>query len=91
MSTVRDNPARSRFELDVEGVTAVVTYRLAGDVITLEHTEVPKALEGRGVGSKLASGVFDAVRARGLKAKVLCPFLVRWLERHGEYADIVAS
>jgi predicted GNAT family acetyltransferase len=91
MATFRDNPSAHRFELETEQGTAIVTYRLAGDVITLDHTEVPKAMEGRGVGSQLARGVFDDIRARGLKAKALCPFLRTWLERHPEYADLAAK
>jgi hypothetical protein len=42
-SPVRDNPARSRFELDADGVTAFMNYRLAGKVISLDHTETPVA------------------------------------------------
>jgi predicted GNAT family acetyltransferase len=90
MSNVTDNPAQHRYELPVDGSTAIVTYRLADNVITLDHTEVPKALEGRGIGSKLAKGVFDDIRARGLKVKPLCPFLRSWLERHPDYADLKA-
>jgi predicted GNAT family acetyltransferase len=91
MSDIKDNPALHRYELAVDGSTAIVTYRLAGNVITLDHTEVPKALEGRGIGSRLAKGVFDDIRAHGLKVKPLCPFLRSWLERHPDYADLAAS
>jgi predicted GNAT family acetyltransferase len=87
--TIRDNTDLHRFELDVNGTTAIVTYRLTGDTITLLHTEVPKALEGQGIGSRLARGVLDAVRARHLKADVRCPFLKSWIERHPDYADVV--
>jgi len=41
MSDVRDNTALSRFELDADDVTAVANYRLAGNVMTITHTEVP--------------------------------------------------
>jgi predicted GNAT family acetyltransferase len=90
MSDIKDNPALHRYELAVDGSTAIVTYSRVGDVLTLEHTEVPKALEGRGIGSRLARGVFDDIRSRGLKAKALCPFLRAWLERHPEYAGLAA-
>ena len=40
-AAVRDNPALSRFELDVNGVTAVANYRRDGGVMTFTHTEVP--------------------------------------------------
>src|SRR5438105_2345749 len=45
---VRDNGARSRYELDVDGHIAFVDYRLRPDRIVLVHTEVPSELGGRG-------------------------------------------
>jgi predicted GNAT family acetyltransferase len=85
---IRDNTDLHRFEMDVDGSAAIVTYRLNGNTMTLLHTEVPKALEGHGVGSRLARAVFDLVRQRGLRADVRCPFLKSWLERHPEFSDI---
>jgi predicted GNAT family acetyltransferase len=46
---VRDNEDRSRFELDVEGIIAFITYRKSPHAITLVHTEVPPELGGRGI------------------------------------------
>ena len=57
-----------RFELEIEGHTALVTYRKSPDAITLVHTEVPPELGGKGVGSKLARATLDAVRAQGAQA-----------------------
>ena len=51
---VKDNAAAHRYEIAVEDQVAVITYRLAGDRITLPHTVVPKALEGHGLAGKLA-------------------------------------
>jgi hypothetical protein len=45
MSSVRDNAALHRFELDVEGRIAFATYRRADGVITFLHTETPRALQ----------------------------------------------
>jgi hypothetical protein len=53
------------------------------------HTEVPKALEGRGIGSGLIRGVLDAARSEGLKVKPVCPFAKAYIERHPEYADLL--
>jgi len=53
----RDNEDRSRFELDVEGIIAFITYRKSSNAITLVHTEVPPELGGRGIGSKLGRAV----------------------------------
>jgi uncharacterized protein len=90
--TVVDNPGRSRFEIALgEEKFATVQYRIdpLGRVV-LTHTEVPAEFEGKGIGSRLAKGVFDAIRESGRKAVLKCAFLVRWYERHPEYSDIVA-
>ncbi|MCW4460843.1 N-acetyltransferase [Sphingomonas sp. BT-65] len=91
MSKVRDNPAEHRFELAIEGSDepAVAYYQVDGDRLTLTHTEVPQAFAGRGIGSELARGVFDAIRASGRKAVLRCRFMGGFYARHPEYADIV--
>ena len=39
MAAVRDNKARSRFELDVEGQTAFANYRLTPAAVVITHTD----------------------------------------------------
>ncbi len=85
----RDRPDRHRFELDVDGEVAWVRYTLQPGQITLIHTEVPRALEGRGVGSRIARAVLDHVRASGLKLVVVCPFITAWMKKHPEYDDLL--
>ncbi|WP_247881030.1 GNAT family N-acetyltransferase [Skermanella sp. TT6] len=89
MAEVTDNQADNRYEMDVKGTVAFMDYRLKDDVIALVHTEVPEALSGQGIGSKLASGVLDDVRRRGLKVEPYCTFVQSYVERHPEYRDIV--
>lgn len=91
MAEVADNPALSRYEMVVDGVTAFVAYRHDGDVVELVHTEVPKALSGRGVGTALARGTLELIRAAGLTIRPLCPFIAAFIERHPDYADLVAA
>ena len=89
--SVRDNKALHRFELDADGHVAFVTYRMGKNVITLVHTEVPKALSGKGIGSRLVRGTLDLVRAAGLKLVPVCPFVAAYIEKHPEYRDLVAG
>jgi uncharacterized protein len=88
-NAVRDNAERRRFELDVDGHVAFSNYSRAGDVLTLLHTEVPKALNGRGIGSALVRGELEMARAQGLKVVAKCPFVVAYLNKHAEYADLL--
>lgn len=93
MSTVEDNPVEHRFELSIDDTheVAAAYYRVDGDRIVLTHTIVPERFSGQGLGSKLARGTFEAIRASGRKAVLLCPFMAAYYARHPEYADIVAT
>ena len=91
MSAVKDNPAEGRFELAVDGSRdiAAAYYRMEGDRVLLTHTIVPEEFSGKGIGSQLARGVFDALRAGGRKAILICPFMTAFFARHPEYSDTV--
>jgi uncharacterized protein len=87
---VVDNPADNRYEAVLgDRVVGFSEYRPATGRRIFTHTEVDPEFEGRGVGSQLAKGVLDDVRARGLMASVHCPFISAYIERHHEYDDIV--
>jgi predicted GNAT family acetyltransferase len=87
---IRDNSARHRFEMEVDGHVAVAQYSLEPGVITFIHTEVPSALSGRGVGSALARGALEQVRAKGLKVIAQCPFIKAFMDKHTEFNDLTA-
>ena len=90
MSEVKDNPAMGRFEMTSGGAVAFVEYERAGDDrIALLHTEVPEALSGQGVGSKLVRGVLDRIRAEGARVVPRCEFVAAYVERHPEYRDLL--
>ena len=87
----RDNAARERFELDVDGHIAFVTYRKSGGEITLVHTEVPPELGGRGIGSKLGRATLDAVRAQSRRLRVECDFIRNFMTKNTQYNDLLAE
>jgi predicted GNAT family acetyltransferase len=87
-----DVPEHGRFEARVDGAVAgIATYRRSGDVTTFLHTEVDPASEGRGIGSALARGALDAVRAGGGRVRPICPFIRSWIHRHPEYRDLLVE
>lgn len=91
-SHVIDNANQRRFELPIpggEGGIAAAYYRVENGRVVLTHTEVPQRFSGQGLGSQLAKGVFDAIRANGRKAVLKCPFMGAFAARHPEYSDIV--
>jgi predicted GNAT family acetyltransferase len=89
MTEVRDNKGQNRFELDVEGGLAFANYRLTPSTVVITHTETPRALRGRGIASELVQGALELIRADGLKVIAGCGFVVDYLNKHPEYADLV--
>jgi predicted GNAT family acetyltransferase len=88
-TVVRNNAALNRYELDVNGAMAFANYRLAPGKVIITHTETPPALRGRGIASKLVQGALEQIRANDLKVIAGCGFVVDYLQKHPEYADIV--
>jgi predicted GNAT family acetyltransferase len=86
---VRDNKAQSRFELDVGGAVAFANYRLTSSTVVITHTETPRALRGQGIASKLVQGALKLIRDDGLKVVAGCSFVVDYLRKHPEYADLM--
>jgi predicted GNAT family acetyltransferase len=91
MLMVSDNPAMSRFEMTSGAGIAFVEYRRAGDRIVLTHTEVPEALSGQGVGSKLVARVLDKIRSEGALVVAECEFVVAFIERHPGYRSLLGD
>lgn len=85
---VEDNAAQSRFELRVGEELAVAEYRRQPGHLTFVHTEVPNALRGQGLGSQLARGALELIRARGEKVASRCSFMTAFLEKHPEFDDL---
>ena len=90
MAAVRDNKALSRFEMDIEGAVAFANYRLTPQAVIITHTETPRALRGRGVASELVKGALNLIRADGRKVIAGCGFVVDYLYKHPEFADLSA-
>ena len=86
---VRDNKAQHRFEMSVGDDTAVAYYGLSPGVITFTHTEVPLALRGQGIASRLMRSVLETARAQGLKVVPRCSFVTAYLNRHPEFNDLL--
>ena len=78
MPAVTHSPDTSRFESG----PAYLEYRRTGDSVDLQHTVVPKALGGQGVGGALVQEAVRWAREEGLDLVVTCPFAKKWLAKH---------
>ena len=90
-NTVVHNSDKQRYEIHVDGILAGITEAHEdGEVVTFPHTKVFEQFEGQGLGSELVAGALDDVRVRGKKIVAQCPYVARFVEKHQDYADLIA-
>lgn len=90
---IRDNPVEQRFEIYHSGVLAgCADYLIAGDCISLTHTETFPAFAGRGLAKRLITFALEQARARNLQVLPLCPYALRVVSENLEaYLDLVPA
>jgi predicted GNAT family acetyltransferase len=83
------NEDASRFEMNVEDHIAFVIYTiLSPSEIELFHTEVPVALEGKGVAGVLAKNVLEYCKENNFHVKATCPYISHYIVRHPEWESL---
>jgi len=82
-------PSMNRFEARMPEGLCRLDYRLDGTIMNIHHTEVPPAVEGRGIASALVQAAVDHARAHGLRIRPLCSYVGAWMRRHPEHADLL--
>ncbi|GAA1766429.1 GNAT family N-acetyltransferase [Luedemannella helvata] len=87
-----NNEAANRYEIHVDGQLAgYALYRTRPDALALTHTKILPEFEGRGLGSLLARGTLDDIRAHNGHIVPLCPFIASFIARHEDYQDLVVD
>jgi predicted GNAT family acetyltransferase len=87
--SVRDNPERHRFEIDLGSDRAIAEYTLPAGKIIFTHTEVPQSLEGQGLGTRLIEAGLASARERHLKVIPICRFFAAYMQKHPETHDLL--
>lgn len=88
---IEHDAAAGRFHTTVDGHEAECVYRLSGGTMVFTHTEVPPAVEGRGIAAALVAAALAHARAHGLKVRPLCSYVRHYLRRHREEADLLEA
>ena len=78
-----------RFEIERNGKVAYLEYSLAGNILELNHTEVPDQLRHLGLAASLAETALDWAREHDLKVDIICPTVQQYIAKHPEYSDLV--
>ena len=87
----RHDPALGRYTLERAGTTVTFAdYEVAGQEVLFTHVEVDPAHRGEGLAGILVEKALDDVRVRTTLTVVpVCPYVVRWIDLHAEYQDLL--
>lgn len=88
---LQENGSKGRYVYRREGQEAELTYvKGASGELVVDHTFVPPVWRGQGIAARLVEHVVDDARARGLRIRPICPYVVVAFRRHPEWADVLA-
>jgi len=79
---VKDNQAKNRYELEIDGQIVFADYRRDGGNIQILHVETPPSLRGKGAAAELMKGIMEIARVENLKVIPVCPYAVTWMQRN---------
>ena len=88
---LEENDTKGRYVIKgPAGAEAEMTFTKVGArQLIIDHTEVPDAFRGQGVGVRLVSRAVEDARAAGKTVIPLCPFAAAQFKRHPEWADVL--
>jgi uncharacterized protein len=89
--TREDGPAGGRYVATIDGIEAeaeLIYSRVGPKLIVAEHTEVPDAFRGRGMGRLLATRMVEDARKDGVKIRAQCAFVNAERKKHPDWADL---
>ena len=88
--TLEDNQESKQYQVEIEGLFPRIEYiKTKDDKIYLTHTEVPRSLEGRGIGSEIIRLALEDIKKQDLTLIPLCPFVASYIKKHPEWRELV--
>lgn len=87
----KDNNKKGKFYVEqANEIRAEMTYVWAGtDRIIIDHTDVHKALKGKGIGKQMVTKAVDFAREKKIKIVPLCPFARSVFDKIKEFNDVL--
>ena len=87
---IEHDSQQQRFTLQHEGHSASLHYTLAGKQMHIISTQVPGAIAGRGLASRLNQHALMHARNAGLTVVPECSYTQSYIRRHPEFQDLLA-
>ena len=80
--------SKGRYIIHRDGAEAELTYSiLSPQTVIADHTGVPEAFKGTGMGRALVRRIVEDARAEGFKIVPLCPYVNAERRKHPDWAD----
>ena len=86
---VVNNKDQLRFEVELNGEFAYITYRYYKKDIAFMHTEVPDIFRGKGIATGMAIAALHFAKEEHRKIMLYCPFVAKYVRDHPEYYSLV--
>ena len=86
-----DNAPSKRYEFRIDRQTPKIEYEKPADGVNDQtHTEVPRELAGRGIGSRLVEKALADIDRQGLRLIPRCSFVAGYIRKNPRWERIVA-
>lgn len=85
------NEPENQFEIHIDGYIAFIEFQQKDKKIWLTHTEVPKPIEGQGIGSELVNKVLHDIKSKHLTLVPSCSFVAAYVNKHEEWSSILSE
>jgi predicted GNAT family acetyltransferase len=82
MIAINHDPAAHRFTASVDNHLAVLDYTVDAQVMSITHTNVPPAIEGRGIAAELMRAAVSTAKSQGWTINPICSYAAAYLSKH---------
>lgn len=91
LKNIKHNQENHRFEVHLDGHIGYMSYVLSEGVIEYNHTIVPKALGGKGIGTELVKYGLAYARVHHLNVIPTCSFVAVFIEKNPVFQDLLRA
>ena len=85
------NEATSQFEVKLDDDLAYIDYKWYNEMLILLYIFVPVAYRGKNISTVLIQHALEYAKSKGVKIKVFCPYIAKYIRMHPEYQDLLAQ
>ena len=86
---VNMNESTNRFEVQTDEDVSYIDYRWYNQTLIFLYIFVPPAYRGKGISNVLMQYSLDYAKNKGVKIKVFCPYIAKYIRTHPEYKELI--